>query len=47
MKRLQLSPKQGSNIINVARTIARLDKDKEIKAHHIAEAINYQNFRND
>ena len=47
MSRLTLTFKQANKIIRVSRTIARLDKESTIKCHHIAEAINYQNFRND
>ena len=42
MSRIFLTPKQMGKIFSVAKTIAQLEDDDYIRAHHVAEAIQYQ-----
>jgi len=44
MKKLQLSARAYDRIIKVARTIADIDKEKNIGPAHLAEAIQYRNL---
>jgi magnesium chelatase family protein len=44
--RLGLNVKTVSSIVRVSRTIANLDYSEHIKAHHIAEAIQYRASQN-
>lgn len=39
---LAMSPRSHSRTLKVARTIADLDKSREIKVRHLAEALNYR-----
>ena len=42
-----LSKRAFDRIIKVARTIADIDKQQEIKAEHMAEAIHYRSLDRD
>jgi magnesium chelatase family protein len=42
MKQLYLSARAFHRILKLARTIADLEDGKIIKAHHLAEAIQYR-----
>lgn len=44
MTRLDMSSRAYDRILRVARTIADLDNSKEVKSHHVAEAIGYRNL---
>jgi magnesium chelatase family protein len=41
-KKLDLSTKASDRILKVARTIADLAGDDDLKANHVAEAIQYR-----
>lgn len=45
MDKLELTPKQMGFILSVSATIARLDGADTIQAHHVAEAILYQSYK--
>ena len=44
MERRQLSARAYTRILKVARTIADLEGEAQIKSHHISEAASYRNL---
>ena len=43
-KSLKLSPRSYKRILKVARTIADMDENEQIKENHLAEALSYRMF---